>query len=190
MGGGLAARDGGRDGCAQVDHEQVKWLLQAEIKLQFQDRTVETERHRCLHRRAGMIRLPQRHMHGRLVMDLAVEDGKPAHYHQIVPVARGRGIRPCRGGRVKRLVGCPGEERVERQELPFGFAGKFLRIDLLQAEDVGLQFQKFRTQRRDPLFQPLRSELVVAEGFDVERGQPDQGFLPQGNGFRFSGHSP
>ena len=162
----------------------MKRRLPSDIKLQFQDRTIKGKRLRRFQGRAGMIRLPERHMHGRFVMVFAGENGEPAQHHQIVPVTRGRCVRPPRGGYVKRLVRRPGKECVQRQECPFGFAGKFLRVDFLQAKDIGLQFQKLRAQRPDPRLQLLRLELVVPEGFDVECSQPDQGFLPQRTGFQ------
>ena len=102
-------------------------------------------------------------------------DGPSAQDDKIVDVSG-----PIRGGvptsamRERPGVGRIGrglDQPVEGQQPPSVGLGRFLPIDLLKAEDVGLQPQQLRSQHLDPHLERRIDGGAVVEALQVERSE-------------------
>jgi len=85
------------------------------------------------------------------VKQLAMLDDRPAaRDDEIVDIRRRGRSRPHARRAMVVLIGSAGEEPIEREKTPAVMVRRFLRVDFLQAKNIGREFvqQGFRTPRR------------------------------------------
>ncbi len=104
--------------------------------------------------------------------DLAVAgDRQAAEDNQVVLVARAAS-RPADARYLRMaLIRRSGDERIESDQPPLArVMALMLRIDLLEAEDIGAQSEKLRSDQLDPFAQAGAAAAHRAQVLDVEGG--------------------